>query len=447
MRRAILILTLALLPAVVLGQERNPPPDFESGYELPKIQVPAPRPAAMEYVDMAALVLALAGASYIALRLRSRRAMAVLMLACLAYFGFFRQGCICPIGAIQNVALGLFSSGYVVPLTAVIFLVLPLLFALFAGRTFCSSVCPLGAVQDAVAIRPVKVPNFLEHALGLIPFVYLAAAVLLAATGSAFLICAYDPFVAFFRLQGSLDMVILGVLTLIVGLFVARPYCRFGCPLGAMLRLLSPLSCKHATITPTQCINCRMCEDICPFNAIEKPTPPVPPRQRFAGKHVLALLLALVPVLVAGGAVLGHNLGGVAAESNATWRLAKDVAADAMARAEGTPSPLEGNKNATNAVKAFRASGRTMDDLFAEAASIRGRLDVGSAIAGGFIGLVLGLKLVDVSIRRRRVQYEIVRSRCVSCGRCFEVCPVEQLRRQGKSLPPDAGAIGRGEGR
>jgi ferredoxin len=242
-------------------------------------------------------------------------------------------------------------------------------------------------------------------------------------------------------------MIILGVLTLIVGLFVARPYCRFACPLGAMLRLLSPLARRHATITPSQCINCRLCEDACPFNAIGKPTPAVPPRHRFAGKHVLAVLLVLVPVLAIGGAILGRDLGGRAAESHATFRLAKDVAADAKARADGKPSPLVDNKNATNAVKAFRASGRTADSLYMEAQGIHGRFDVGGAVAGGFVGLVVGLKLIGVSIRRRRMQYEIDRSRCVSCARCFEVCPVEQLRRQGKSLPDDAGAVGRGEGR
>ena len=55
-------------------------------------------------------------------------------------------------------------------------------------------------------VRPVKVPGWLEHALGLIPYVYLGAAVLFAATGSAFVICQYDPFVSFFRLGGSQRM-------------------------------------------------------------------------------------------------------------------------------------------------------------------------------------------------------------------------------------------------
>ena len=73
------------------------------------------------------------------------------------------------------------------------------MFTLFFGRTFCAAVCPLGAVQELVAVRPVKVPRWLDQALGLLAYVYLGAAVMFAATGTAFLICRYDPFVGFFR--------------------------------------------------------------------------------------------------------------------------------------------------------------------------------------------------------------------------------------------------------
>ncbi len=47
-------------------------------------------------------------------------------------------------------------------------------------------------------IRPVAVPGWLESGLRLFAYAYLGAAVLFAATGSAFIICRYDPFVGFF---------------------------------------------------------------------------------------------------------------------------------------------------------------------------------------------------------------------------------------------------------
>ena len=49
-------------------------------------------------------------------------------------------------------------------------------------------------------------------------------------------------------------------------------------------------------------------------------------------------------------------------------------------------------------------------------------------MAGAWIGLVIGVKLIHLSIRRRRTEYEPDRANCVSCGRCFWYCPNEQVR-------------------
>lgn len=41
---------------------------------------------------------------------------------------------------------------------------------------------------------------------------------------------------------------------------------------------------------------------------------------------------------------------------------------------------------------------------------------------------MIGLKLITLSIRRKRTDYQPDRSRCVSCGRCYWYCPGEQVR-------------------
>ncbi len=166
----------------------------------------------------------------------------------------------------------MFDSSYAVPLAAVVFLALPLVFTLLFGRTFCAAVCPLGAVQELVAVRPVRTPLWLDHALGLLAYVYLGAAVLFAATDTAFLICRYDPFVAMFRMSGELNMLVLGGCFLALGVFVGRPYCRYLCPYGAILGLASRVAKWHVQIPPEECIQCRLCEDACPYNAIREPT-------------------------------------------------------------------------------------------------------------------------------------------------------------------------------
>lgn len=254
--------------------ERFPPPDFETAYEMPEMTHPAPRAAWREYIDVGVLAVALVAATVIALRLRSRSAMIGLSVFSLAYFGFYRAGCICPVGSVQHATLSVADATYAIPLSVAVFFALPLLFALLFGRVFCGGVCPLGAAQDVALIKPVRVPSWLESALGVLPYVYLGAAVLFVVNGAGFIVCAYDPFVPFFRLAGPWTMLALGGVFLAASMFVGRPYCRFLCPYGVLLGFCSRWSWRKVSITPDECVVCGLCEDACPFGAIHPPTPP-----------------------------------------------------------------------------------------------------------------------------------------------------------------------------
>ncbi|MHC4483100.1 MAG: 4Fe-4S binding protein, partial [Planctomycetota bacterium] len=67
-------------------------------------------------------------------------------------------------------------------------------------------------------------------------------------------------------------------------------------------------------------------------------------------------------------------------------------------------------------------------DLYDEASAIIDRFAFGGWFFGGFVGLVVGLKLIGLSVRRQRTDYEADRASCIACGRCFEYCPREHLR-------------------
>jgi len=416
-----IIFLFFLLPYLNFSQtiERFPKPDFQSEYQRPVLHAAGARAAVLEYVDVFVLIIVLSLASYFVLRLRSRRKIFLLMIFSLVYFGFYREGCICAVGAVQNVSYALFNPGYIIPVTAVLFFILPLLFALFFGRTFCAAVCPLGAVQDAVVLKPAKVPSWLAGVLGIIPYLYLGLAVLFAAGGAGFIICQYDPFIGFFRFGARFNMIVLGVSMLLLGTVVARPYCRFLCPYGVLLDWMSRLSNRHARITPTECNNCRLCEESCPFGAIKKPVDTVlPGEKRKREIKRLSVLFILLPVIVFAGGWVFSRLHVPLSRQHFVVSLAEEIHLENSGH----------RKETTEQTRAFRASGKPTQELFAEAAAIRDRFKIGGWFLGGFLGLVVCLKLIGLSMGRKQEEYEIDRGLCLSCGRCFKYCPYEQVR-------------------
>jgi ferredoxin len=77
-------------------------------------------------------------------------------------------------------------------------------------------------------------------------------------------------------------------------------------------------------------------------------------------------------------------------------------------------------------IQAFLESGRSMDQLVQEASVIRGKFKKGGWFLGGYLGLVIGMMLMNQFVIRKRDDYEPHKGDCYSCGRCMDYCPVDR---------------------
>jgi NosR/NirI family nitrous oxide reductase transcriptional regulator len=424
--KALLVLAMGLAltsPLLAQSADRFPRPEFANGYKEPSVTQPTPRSVVMEWVDVGVLILALSAAAYYSLKRVSRKAIFILSVAAVLYFGFYREGCVCPIGSIQNVAQGIGASAYgygqpyVLPLTVVLFFLLPLIFALFFGRVFCASVCPLGAAQEMVIIKPIKVPKGVKHFLSLIPYVYLGTGVLLAYTGADYIICKFDPFIGFFRMGANFGMFLFSGAVLVIGTVVARPYCRFMCPYSILLKWTSVLSKWHLKTTPTECIQCRLCEESCPFDHLHKPTVDKEPEPRSTSIKRVAVLLGLAPIIIGVGIALGLLAAPAVARSHFTVRLAERVALEKAGVFKDT----------TEESRYFYETSTTVETLLANGQRIKDKARNGAGILGAFLGLVVVCKLLALSVQRKRTDYEPNRGDCYSCARCSDACSVGKV--------------------
>ena len=135
----------------------------------------------------------------------------------------------------------------------------------------------------------------------------------------------------------------------------------------------------------------------------------------------LAWLLVLLPVLLLGGAWLGSQFAAPASRLHPTVSLA-----DQLARAQGT-APKFGALSPDDL--ALERARQEPKEILTQAAAIRRKFATGGWIFGAWVGLVIGVKLVSLSVRRQRTDYEPDRGDCFACARCFEYCPNELVRR------------------
>ena len=153
--------------------------------------------------------------------------------------------------------------------------------SLLLKRSFCSWICPVGTLSEicwkggfTLFRRNIRPPKWLDSTLRGIKyllllfflwsiFVLMAPGSVIAFTSSNYNKIADLRMLDFFLHPSVLSLTIIGVLILI-SFPVRNAFCRFLCPYGALLGLVSLLSPVKVTRDRQLCVSCGVCTQVCP---------------------------------------------------------------------------------------------------------------------------------------------------------------------------------------
>lgn len=146
---------------------------------------------------------------------------------------------------------------------------------LLLRRAFCGYMCPVGTISEwlgrlavRLGLKPRRVPAAMDGGLALLKYVVLAVVLFITWRTSELEFRAFDPCYALISRHGE-DItfwayVVAGAI--VVGsLLVTMPFCRWLCPLAAVLNPFSRFGVARVRRNEGSCTNCGVCSRVCPM--------------------------------------------------------------------------------------------------------------------------------------------------------------------------------------
>ncbi len=195
------------------------------------------------------------------------------LMASVAYLGLYKSQLISIVNVFGlltwNLPIVQYSLGWY------FFAIFTVATTILFGRLYCGRVCAFGAMTQLMdrvlpARLRITVPRTIERRASYIKYGILAAVVGYFLVTRDIRVYRYvEPFWMFTFQETTALWIALGVL-LVATVFVRNLYCRFLCPVGAFLGLLSNLTVFRIKRW-SECSTCRICEKACEWGAIRGP--------------------------------------------------------------------------------------------------------------------------------------------------------------------------------
>jgi polyferredoxin len=187
-----------------------------------------------------------------------------------------------PIGGLMGLKIWLTTGFFdTIHPSAIVILISAVVVSLIFKKSFCGYICPVGTLSEAaykigrrLLGKNLRLPAFIDYPLRSIKYILMAFffyIVFINMSVPALKGFLYEPYwkvadvkmLRFFTNMTQLTFYVLSGL-FIFSLFYKNFWCRYLCPYGAMLGLLSLLSPFKITRDNDKCIHCMRCTDNCP---------------------------------------------------------------------------------------------------------------------------------------------------------------------------------------